>query len=172
MKGKPRWRYTVGFKSQAIELLEPGRPVPELVEELEVSLESLEFVGGWLASCAVSSVRNTVHGGVPEGHPPATAPRLSSRPHGTRWTSQKFADKSIAFIASHPTGIVEKAVSIRLARNQKLDFISHEVRNYFPGFSCPLSQLMIRFSCQAGRFPEFSYGLGLRKKPSKERVRV
>jgi transposase-like protein len=30
MKQKPRRRYTAEFKSQAIELLQAGRPVPEL----------------------------------------------------------------------------------------------------------------------------------------------
>lgn len=41
MKQKPRRRYTAEFKSQAIELLKAGRPVPELAEELGISANLL-----------------------------------------------------------------------------------------------------------------------------------
>lgn len=37
MKSKPRRRYTAEFKSQAISLLEAGRPVSELARELGIS---------------------------------------------------------------------------------------------------------------------------------------
>ena len=37
MSQKSRKRYTAEFKAQAVELLEAGRPVPELAEELCIS---------------------------------------------------------------------------------------------------------------------------------------
>lgn len=37
MKSKPRKRYTDEFKAQAVELLETGKPVPQLAEELCIS---------------------------------------------------------------------------------------------------------------------------------------
>lgn len=41
MKSKPRRRYTAEFKAQAVELLETGRPVPELAAELGISTNLL-----------------------------------------------------------------------------------------------------------------------------------
>jgi transposase len=38
---KPRRRYTAEFKAQAVELLETGRPVSELAEELGISANLL-----------------------------------------------------------------------------------------------------------------------------------
>ena len=38
---KPRRRYTAEFKAQAVELLETGRPVAELAEELGISTNLL-----------------------------------------------------------------------------------------------------------------------------------
>ena len=38
---KTRRRYTAEFKAQAVELLEAGRPVPELAEELGISANLL-----------------------------------------------------------------------------------------------------------------------------------
>jgi transposase-like protein len=37
MKLKPRKRYTAEFKAQAVELLDTGKPVPQLAEELCIS---------------------------------------------------------------------------------------------------------------------------------------
>ena len=41
MKQKPRRRYTAEFKAQAVDLLQAGRPVPELAEELGISANLL-----------------------------------------------------------------------------------------------------------------------------------
>jgi len=37
MNQKPRKRYTTEFKAQAVELLETGKPVPQVAEELCIS---------------------------------------------------------------------------------------------------------------------------------------
>lgn len=37
MNSKPRKRYSADFKAQAVELLDTGKPVPELAEELCIS---------------------------------------------------------------------------------------------------------------------------------------
>ena len=41
MKQKSRKRYSAEFKAQAIELLETGKPVPQLAEELSISSDLL-----------------------------------------------------------------------------------------------------------------------------------
>jgi transposase len=41
MNQKPRRRYTAEFKAQVVELLQAGRPVPELAEELGISANLL-----------------------------------------------------------------------------------------------------------------------------------
>ena len=37
MNQKPRKRYTTEFKAQAVELLDTGKPVPQVAEELCIS---------------------------------------------------------------------------------------------------------------------------------------
>lgn len=41
MKSKPRRRYTTEFKAQAVELVNTGRPVPEIAEELGIGASLL-----------------------------------------------------------------------------------------------------------------------------------
>lgn len=57
MNPKPRRRYTAEFKAQAVELLETGRPVAELAEELRHQHQPPLLLEAGLAARAVARLR-------------------------------------------------------------------------------------------------------------------